>query len=246
MEQDGRTAACPGELVTFTCTVTQGVSLNWASTAFTSCDSIPTFLLAPGTAVGSISVCGSFKANLTDITNITRLGQSSLGDMTSTLSPTTTVSPGTVVTCSDLLLSPSLSQSKSYPNVASKLDANSFCNDECFKYSNYTSLGLPSSPQSPTTTVQSGPQNITVVVQWGYPQNDGGAHVDKYTITLMGPGIVNLSTTTSVQPMTTFTLAYNEEYTVSIAATNCAGTGGTVSLNIPEGIYSYEPYIIHC
>ena len=39
VEQNGRTAACPGEVVTFTCTVTQGASLNWASTAFTSCDS---------------------------------------------------------------------------------------------------------------------------------------------------------------------------------------------------------------
>ena len=92
--------------------------------------------------------------------------------------------------------------------------------------------GLPSSPQNPTTTVQYGPQNITVVVQWGYPQSDGGAPVVNYTVTLVGPGAVHLSTTTAVQENTTFTLDYNEEYTVSIAATNCAGTGGTVSLNI--------------
>ena len=96
--------------------------------------------------------------------------------------------------------------------------------------------GFPSSPQSPTTTVQYGPQNITVVVQWGYPQNDGGAPVVNYTVTLVGPGPVHLSTTTSVQPVATLTLAYNEEYTVSIAATNCAGTGGIVSLNISKGI----------
>ena len=94
---------------------------------------------------------------------------------------------------------------------------------------------MPSSPTGPTTIVQFGPQNITVVVEWGYPENDGGAPVDDYTVTLMGPGAVNLSTTISVQPMATFTLAHNKEYTVSIAATNCAGTGGTVSLNIPEG-----------
>ena len=97
--------------------------------------------------------------------------------------------------------------------------------------------GLPSSPQSPTSTVQYyGPQNITVVVQWGYPQNDGGAPVVNYTVTLVGPGAVHLSTSTSVQENTTFTLPYNEEYTVNIAATNCVGTGGTVSLNISEGI----------
>ena len=120
VEQDGRTAACPGELVTFTCTVTQGVSLNWASTAFTSCDFTPTYLLAPGTSVGSNSICGSFQANLTDITNITQVGRSLQADITSTLSPTTTVSPGTVVTCSDLLISQGSPQSKSYPNFASK------------------------------------------------------------------------------------------------------------------------------
>ena len=97
--------------------------------------------------------------------------------------------------------------------------------------------GLPSSPQSPTIIVQFSPQNITVLVQWGYPQNDGEATVDNYTVTLVGPGAVHLSTTTVVHRRATFTLAYNEEYTVSIAATNCVGTGGTVSLNISEGKY---------
>ena len=122
VEQDGRTAACPGELVTFTCTVTQGFSLNWASTAFTSCGSTPTYLLAPGTSVGSTSVCGSFKANLSVIANVIQVGQARVGDMTSTLSPTTTVSPGTLVTCSDLLYPQSSSQSKPYSKFASEQD----------------------------------------------------------------------------------------------------------------------------
>ena len=103
--------------------------------------------------------------------------------------------------------------------------------------------GLPSPPQSPnTSTVQTGPNNITVLVQWSYPQNDGGAPVDNYTVTLVGPGAVHLSTNISVQPVATFTLALNEEYTVSIAATNCVGTGGTVSLNISQS----EGEHIHC
>ena len=97
--------------------------------------------------------------------------------------------------------------------------------------------GLPSPPQTPTTTVQYDPDNIMAVVQWGYPQNDGGAPVDNYTVTLVGPGPVHLSTstTTSVQAMAIFILEYNEEYTVTIAATNCAGTSILVSLNISEG-----------
>ena len=120
LEEDGRTAACPGELVTFTCTVTQGGSLNWASTAFT-CDSIPTYTVDFQTSVGTSSVCGSFQANLTAITNITQVGQSLQADITSTLSPTTAVSPGTVVTCSDLTGTLTSPQNKAYPSTASKL-----------------------------------------------------------------------------------------------------------------------------
>ena len=51
VEQEGRAAACPGELVIFTCTVIQGLSLNWASTVFT-CDDNPRFVLAASTSVG--------------------------------------------------------------------------------------------------------------------------------------------------------------------------------------------------
>ena len=119
VEQDGRTAACPGELVTFTCTVTQGASLNWASTAFTSCATNPTYLLRNDTSVGSISVCGSFQANLTAITNRTGVGQAFQGSLTSTLTPTTIVSPGTVVTCSDLTGTQRSPPSKTYPNISS-------------------------------------------------------------------------------------------------------------------------------
>ena len=133
VEQDGRTAACPGEVVTFTCTVTQGAFLNWASSAFTSCDSNPTYTLRSDSSVGSTSVCSSFQANLTAITNITQVGQALQADLTSTLSPTTTMSPGTVITCSDLPSTQSSSPSRMYPNTASTLA----CNSQslmCFKY----------------------------------------------------------------------------------------------------------------
>ena len=118
----------------------------------------------------------------------------------------------------------------------------------CFKYSSLTvpvPSGLPSPPQSPnTSTVQIGPDHITVVIQWGYPQNDGGAPVDNYTVALVDPRAVHISTTTSVQSMATFTLAYNEEYTVNIAATNCVGTGGTVSLNISQSEGEHNNYCV--
>ena len=85
---------------------------------------------------------------------------------------------------------------------------------------------------------QTGP-DITVVVQWGYPQNDGGAPVDNYTSLWWALG----QSISPLPPVSTFSLSYNKEYTVSIAATNCAGTGGTVSLNIsnsePGKWYTY-------
>ena len=119
------------------------------------------------------------------------------------------------------------------PQLNLSLCVHSLCVQFTF-FSAHVLSGLPSPPRNPVTTVHYDTQNITVVVQWSYPQSDGDAPVDNYTVTLVGPGAVHLSTTTSVQPVATFTLANNEEYTVSIAATNCVGTGGTVSLNISQ------------
>ena len=230
VEQEGRAAACPGELVIFTCTVIQGLSLNWASTVFT-CDDNPTFVLAASTSVGDTVSCGSFQANLTTRSAI---GAGS-GNLSSTLTPTALTSPGTVVTCSD----PPDTQSKPYPSITGKYYC-AVC--DCiihimakYIFCMYILPGLPSAPQNPTPMVHYGPHNITIVVQWDHPQSDGGTPADNYTISLIGPGAVHISTTTSFQAMTTFILDYNEEYTVNIAATNCAGTGGAVSLIISEG-----------
>ena len=115
VEQEGRAAACPGELVVFTCTVTQGFSLNWASAVFT-CDNSPspTFVLTASTSVGDTVNCGSFQAN---VTNVSLVG-AGRGNLSSTLTPTAPTSPGTVVTCSDP--SGSQQQSKPYPSIAGK------------------------------------------------------------------------------------------------------------------------------
>ena len=114
VEQDGRAAACPGELVIFNCTVTQGLSLNLASTVFT-CDNSPTFVLSASTSVGDTVSCGSFQANLTKRSAI----GAGRGNLFSTLTPTAPTPPGTVVTCSDP--SGSQQQSKPYPRFTGKL-----------------------------------------------------------------------------------------------------------------------------
>ena len=91
---------------------------------------------------------------------------------------------------------------------------------------------LPSPPQNPGYHVQYyGPHNVTVTVQWGYPEFDGGVPVDNYTISG-----ANTTTTTSQINETTLTLPYNARQTIEVAATNCIGTSRTAMLTYFEGM----------
>ena len=69
-----------------------------------------------------------------------------------------------------------------------------------------------------------------LTVQWQAPQDDGGASVVNYTITV-SPGLVPL-TTTATSAMVT--IPYNVEHTASIVATNCKGSSSTVIETIPS------------
>ena len=86
----------------------------------------------------------------------------------------------------------------------------------------------PSPPQNPSYHVQHyGPHNVTVTVQWGYPEFDGGVPVDNYTISG-----ANIMITTS---QITFTLPYNARQTIEVAATNCNGTSRAATFTYFEG-----------
>ena len=102
-------------MVVFTCTVTQGLLHNWASSVFT-CDNSPspTFVFTASTSVGDTVSCSSFQANLTSFSAVS----ASRANFPSTLTPTTPTSPGTVVTCSDP--GGSQQQSKPYPSITGK------------------------------------------------------------------------------------------------------------------------------
>ena len=90
---------------------------------------------------------------------------------------------------------------------------------------------LPSPPQNPGYHVQHyGPHNVTITVQWGYPEFDGGVPVDNYTISG-----TNIMTITSQINETTLTLPYNARQTVEVAATNCNGTSGTAMFTYFQG-----------
>ena len=89
----------------------------------------------------------------------------------------------------------------------------------------------PSPPQNTGYHVQHyGPHNVTVTVQWGYPEFDGGVPVDNYTISG-----TNIITTTSQINETTLTLPYNARQTIEVAATNCNGTSRSAMFVYFEG-----------
>ena len=90
---------------------------------------------------------------------------------------------------------------------------------------------LPSAPQNPGYRVQHyGPHNVTVTVQWGYPEFDGGVPVNNYTISG-----TNIMTTTS-QINETLTLPYNARQTIKVAASNCIGTSEPAVFRYFEGV----------
>ena len=100
--------ACPGEDVTYTCSVNQGAFLDWivepflpesALIQFTSTDTVGTSFDCSG--VASVQCADfDFVANLTNTSNPTPVTGGTLTDMTSTLKFTATTGlSGTVVQC---------------------------------------------------------------------------------------------------------------------------------------------------
>jgi len=67
-------------------------------------------------------------------------------------------------------------------------------------------------------------------VQWGYPEFDGGAPVDNYTISG-----TNLMTITSQVNETTLTLPYSMSQDIGVTATNCNGSSETATFTYFEG-----------
>ena len=101
--------ACPGEMVTYTCTVKQGAILDWIVEPFLNGSTRIRFLLS-STPIGSSVDCNNvaavqcedfnFAATFTNISNPMTIMSATVADMTSTLTFTaTTRLNGTVVQC---------------------------------------------------------------------------------------------------------------------------------------------------
>ena len=99
MEQAGRQAACPGEAVTFTCTVTDAGGLRWIAEPF-----INDFLFSPGTTPGNTSDPTAQIHIVLD--DVSQGSDPRLGNFTSTLTVrNSTALSGTVIQCSGGIIS---------------------------------------------------------------------------------------------------------------------------------------------
>jgi len=85
--------------------------------------------------------------------------------------------------------------------------------------------GVPSPPRMPSYTVQQyGRDSVMLTVQWQSPQDDGGAPVSSYNVTL-SPGSTEVTTGTS---FSLSAISYNVAHIVSVVATNCNGSSNAV------------------
>ena len=93
---------------------------------------------------------------------------------------------------------------------------------------NLLDINPPSTPD--TVSVQFTTYN-SATIQWTEPSDNGGSDITGYNITI-SPTSVSCSTTVSGDTLQyTFTgLDHTQQYTVSVAAINCAGTGSATQL----------------
>ena len=103
----GMRQACPGEMVTYTCTVTQAIALDWIVDPFISGNDPIRFTSTTDRSIVNCNNFGTvnctdlnFVATLTNTSNMIMMSSSTLADMTSTLTFTAVVRlNGTVVQC---------------------------------------------------------------------------------------------------------------------------------------------------
>ena len=100
VEEQGSRVSCPGEKVTFTCTVLRGTTLQWISDAFSSAPQA--FSLFHIDSAREPRTYGEFTARLTE--SVPDPGEPGFGDLTSSLTFTATPELNrTVIQCSNQL-----------------------------------------------------------------------------------------------------------------------------------------------
>ncbi len=94
-------------------------------------------------------------------------------------------------------------------------------------------------PLPPTTlqytVLEYGQEQVNISIEWVYPPD--GPRVDSYTVTVtnaMAEVVISANISEGTSAMVT--LPYNQALTVSVTATNCAGSSTETSVLYFEGI----------
>ena len=119
---DGRQAACPGEVVTYTCNVTAAIAISWTVAPIFVVESLVRFLST--TPLNQRVTCSTMQCAgfdfLATLTNVGPLDMNGAADMTSTFRFTARASLNqTVVQCSGLTSPSTPSESRNF-TVAGK------------------------------------------------------------------------------------------------------------------------------
>ena len=85
-----------------------------------------------------------------------------------------------------------------------------------------TTIAAPSPVNIHHSVVSSSAEGASVSVQWDPPTDSGGRDDLTYTVTISPPAQLSATVVTSTS-VTVSAADYNENYTVSVVATNCAG-----------------------
>ena len=98
--------------------------------------------------------------------------------------------------------------------------------------------GSPSPPLNVMSVMVYGVSEYSLRVQWKPPRDDGGVPIDNYTLSLYSDHSILSQTATTDSLELTLTLNYSTNYSITITASNCAGSS-SLSFNIAEGETKY-------
>ena len=84
-------------------------------------------------------------------------------------------------------------------------------------------LAPPSLPRNIRTVTQIGSTNSVNFLQWDPPTDNGGKDDLTYTVTISPPAQLSAPVVTSTSVTVSAADYNNEDYTISVVATNCAG-----------------------
>ena len=95
----------------------------------------------------------------------------------------------------------------------------------------YYSIESPSPPKNITTMRSIANDNVSVILEWNPPSDNGGAPITNYQLFINASEVLRSNVT-----MVTIVLDLEEDYLIQVRAINCAGESDNASLSIFTGM----------